>query len=94
MDEGAKLILKEAERLSTDDTEYYKLIKLCDYLSLASGFALIEKRLVAISLRGGINEYTLPTWKSTFENKQYFEEKIRKSIYSLLPNIRENTFNI
>ncbi len=79
--------------LGTDDTDYDKLIKLCDYLSLPSGFVLIEKRLVDIALRGGINEYTIPRWKSTFENKQYFEEKIGKSIYSLLPNVRENTFN-
>lgn len=77
-----------------DDTDYDKLIKLCDYLSLPSGFCLIEKRLVDMALRGGINEYTIPRWKSTFEIKQYFEENIGKSIYSLLPNIRENTFNI
>jgi HD domain-containing protein len=77
-----------------EDTDYDKLIKLCDYLSLPSGFCLIEKRLVDIALRGGINEYTIPRWKSTFENKHYFEEKIGKSIYSLLPNVRENTFNM
>ncbi|MEG0309096.1 MAG: HD domain-containing protein [Clostridium sp.] len=78
----------------TEETDYDKLIKLCDYLSLPSGFVLIEKRLVDIALRGGINEYTIPRWESTFENKKYFEDKMGKSIYSLLPNIRENTFDI
>lgn len=38
------------------------------------------------------NEYTIPRWKEIFEIKKYFEEKIGKSIYSLLPNIKENTF--
>lgn len=74
------------------ETDYDKLIKLCDYLSLPSGFVLIEKRIVDIALRGGINEHTIPRWKSTFEIKNYFEENIGKSIYDLLPNVKENTF--
>lgn len=77
---------------SKDETDYDKLIKLCDYLSLPSGFVLIEKRLVDIALRGGINEYTVPRWKSTFEIKQYFEDKIGESIYKILPGVMENTF--
>lgn len=47
-----------------------------------------------MALRSGVNEYTIPRWKSTFENKKYFEDKLGKSIYSLLPNVRENTFDI
>ena len=75
-----------------EETDYDKLIKLCDYLSLPSGFVLIEKRIVDITLRAGVNEYTIPRWKEIFGIKKYFEEKIGKSIYSLLPNIKENTF--
>jgi hypothetical protein len=78
----------------TEESDYDKLIKLCDYISLPSGFCLIEKRIVDIAMRGGFNEYTLPRWKSTFEIKDYFEEKIGKSIYSLLPGVIENTFEI
>ncbi|EHI99631.1 metal-dependent phosphohydrolase HD sub domain containing protein [Clostridium sp. DL-VIII] len=78
----------------TEETEYDKLIKLCDYLALPSGFVLIEKRIVDIALRGGVNEYTIPRWESIFEIKSYFEEKIGKSIYSLLPNVKENTFGL
>ena len=78
----------------TEESDYDKLIKLCDYISLPSGFSLIEKRIVDIAMRGGINEYTLPRWRSTFEIKDYFEEKIGKSIYSLLPGVVENTFEI
>lgn len=75
------------------ETDYDKLIKLCDYLSTPSGFVLIEKRLVEMALRGGINEYTIPRWNSTFEIKEYFENKIGKSIYKILPGIIENTFD-
>lgn len=77
----------------TEENDYDKLIKLCDSLSLPNGFVIIEKRLVEIALRGGINEYTIPRWKSTFEIKQYFENKMGKSIYDILPGVIENTFN-
>lgn len=72
--------------------DYDNLIKLCDSLSLPEGFCLIEKRLIDMALRGGVNEYTLPRWKSTFEIKEYFETKMGKSIYSVLPGAVETTF--
>jgi putative nucleotidyltransferase with HDIG domain len=78
----------------TKETDYDKLIKLCDYISLPSGFCLMEKRLVEMTLRGGVNEYTIPRWKSTFEIQSYFEQKIGKSIYKLLPRVVENTFEL
>lgn len=77
----------------TEENDYDKLIKLCDYLSQPNGFVLIEKRLVEMALRGGVNEYTIPRWKSTFEIKQYFESKMGKSIYDILPGVIENTLN-
>ena len=78
----------------TEETDYDKLIKLCDYIALDSGFLLMEKRLVDVAIRGGVNEYTIPRWKSSFEIKDYFEQKIGKSIYSLLPGVIENTFGL
>ncbi|WP_234123492.1 HD domain-containing protein [Clostridium hydrogenum] len=77
-----------------EDTDYDKLIKLCDYIALPSGFCLMEKRLVDMAIRGGVNENTLPRWKSTMEIQKYFEGKIGKSIYSLLPGVVENTFKL
>lgn len=77
-----------------EESDYDKLIKLCDYVSLASGFCLMEKRMVDTAIRGGVNEYTIPRWKSSFEIKEYFEKKIGKSIYSILPGVIENTFGL
>lgn len=74
------------------DTAYDKLIKLCDYLAMPNGFCLIEKRLVDIGMRGGINEHTIPRWQSTFQIKSYFESLIGTSVYNLLPDVMENTF--
>ena len=73
--------------------DYDRLIQLCDALALPSGFSLMEKRMVDVALRHGFHEYIIPKWKATFEIKQYFEKLIGTSIYSLLPNVVENTFN-
>lgn len=72
--------------------DYDKLIQLCDALGVAEGYYLIEKRIVDAALRHGINEYTTTKWKATFEIKEYFERKMGKSIYSILPGVVENTF--
>lgn len=72
---------------------YDKLIQLCDVLALPSGFCLIEKRMVDVVMRYGFTDFTLEKWKKTFEIKEYFEGKIGKSIYSILPGIEKNVFN-
>ncbi|HBM81042.1 MAG: HD domain-containing protein [Clostridiales bacterium] len=74
--------------------DYDRLIQLCDVLALPDGFCLIEKRMVDVALRHGIHEGIIPKWKATFETKDYFERKIGKSIYSLLPGVVENTFGL
>lgn len=78
-----------------DDTHfsaYDKLIQLCDALALPTGYCLMEKRMLDVAIRHGVNKYTIEKWKATFEIKRYFEERIGRSIYSILPNVKENTF--
>lgn len=72
--------------------EYDRLIQLCDSLALPDGFCLIEKRLVDVALRYGVNQLTIEKWKRYFQIKAHFEEMIGQSIYSLLPGVIENTF--
>lgn len=74
--------------------DYDRLIQLCDALALPSGFCLMEKRMVDVALRHGVHEHIIDKWKATFETKKYFEEKMGKSIYSVLPGVVENTFEI
>lgn len=78
------------EKVEYDD--YDRLIQLCDALGFIDGYWLIEKRMVDAALRHGITEYTTKKWKATLEIKDYFEEKMGKSIYSFLPGVIENTF--
>ena len=60
---------------------------------MPTGFCLIEKRLMEKAIKSGINELTVEKWKTIISLKQYFETKMGKSIYSLLPGVIKNTFN-
>jgi hypothetical protein len=73
-------------------TKYDSLLQLCDALALPTGFCLLEKRFVDVSLRRGINEYTVARWQAYLDIQQAFEAEIGRSIYTILPGIVENTF--
>ncbi|MBZ9687310.1 HD domain-containing protein [Clostridium estertheticum] len=78
----------------TEYDDYDRLIQLCDALAFIDGYYLIEKRMVEAAIRHGINEYTTLKWNETLEIKAYFEHKIGKSVYSILPGVIENTFGL
>lgn len=75
-----------------DYSAYDELIQLCDVLTTPKGFCLLEKRLVDVGLRYGVNDLTVLKWKATFEIKRKFEDAIGRSIYDLLPGVEETTF--
>ncbi|OPJ63937.1 HD domain-containing protein [Clostridium oryzae] len=72
--------------------DYDRLIQLCDCLAFPNGFTLMEKRMMDVALRYGVNEYSVTKWKATFQVKQYFEDKMGKSVYDVLPMIVKNIF--
>lgn len=90
-DDEFKFVDQFLNKIEFDD--YDKLIQLCDALALPSGFCLIEKRMIDVALRHGLNEYIVTKWKETFQIQKYFEEYMGKSLYSVLPGVVENTFN-
>jgi hypothetical protein len=73
-------------------TDYDRLIQLCDALALPTGFTLIEKRFVDVTMRHGFNDYTIHRWKAYLDLKTYFEKMVDTSIYRVLPNVVESTF--
>ena len=80
-------------RIEFDD--YDRLIVLCDSLAMSAGFVLMEKRMMDVALRyGGVNEHTLAKWRETFRIKAGFDQAIGRSVYSLLPDVVENTFGM
>lgn len=70
---------------------YDILIQLCDAISLPNGACIMEKRFVDVALRNGLSEYTLEKWKAFIKAKKYFDNLCNCNIYSLLPNIIENS---
>lgn len=75
----------------TEYDDYDRLIQLCDVLSLPSGACIMEKRFVDVTLRYGLSEATIGKWKSFIGLKKYFDRLCGCSIYSLLPNVLENS---
>ena len=72
--------------------DYDRLLQLCDALAWPSGFVMIEKRLVDVALRLGINNMTVEKWRAFLRLQEYFEKAIGRSVYSVLPGVVENTF--
>jgi hypothetical protein len=54
----------------------------------------MEKRMLDVGLRYGINEFSLRKWQATFNIKVDFEQRMGCSVYSLLPGVVENTFGV
>ena len=70
---------------------YDRLIQLCDALSLPSGACILEKRLVDVALRHGVNDLSLEKWRAFLQLKQHFARLCRCNLYTLLPNVLENS---
>ena len=49
--------------------DYDRLVQLCDALALPTGFCLLEKRFVDVTLRYGVHPATIDRWKKTLELK-------------------------
>lgn len=82
----------EAFITATEMSEYDRLIQLCDGIAPAEGFCLMEKRIVDVARRYGVNEATVKGWEARFKIKAEFEAAIGESIYQILPGIIEGTF--
>lgn len=74
-------------------TDYDKLVQVCDAISMPRGAVVMEKRFVDVATRHGLPDFTLKKWQSYLKLKEYFDDKAKCNIYTLLPNIIENTFN-
>ena len=71
--------------------DYDRLIQLCDAISLPNGACILEKRLVDVALRHGVTEYSVDKWKAFMQVKKQFDLLCGCNIYTLLPNVLENS---
>ena len=72
--------------------DYDRLVQLCDGLALPTGFCLLEKRFVDVTLRYGVHPATVDRWKAVLDLQTHFEKILGCSIYDLLPGAVENSF--
>lgn len=70
--------------------DYDKLIILCDSLALPDRFCILEQRFIDTSRRYGVFPFSVKRWDATFEIKEYFEQLAGKSIYEIIPEVKEN----
>ncbi len=77
---------------TTTFDDYDRLLQLCDALALPTGFCLLEKRLVDVARRHGLNDTTLARWQALFDLMDHFDRATGDSIYALLPGIVAGTF--
>ena len=85
-----RFVQEYLDGLEYDD--YDRLIQLCDALSLPGGPCLLEKRLVDVALRHGVNALTLAKWRAYVELRRDVEARAGTSVYRLLPGVVETTF--
>lgn len=71
--------------------DYDRLVQLCDSLAQPTGFCLLEKRFVDVTIRYGVHPATIDRWKKILEIKALFEAQIGCSVYTLLPGVVENS---
>ena len=65
-------------------TKYDRLIQLCDAMATGEGIVAIERRMMDIMLRYGIDETSLPRWRQLFAMKAEFEQYMGCSVESAL----------
>lgn len=71
--------------------DYDILIQLCDAISLPNGACIMEKRFVDVALRHGLYDFTLDKWRAFMATKTHFDRLCGCSVYTLLPNVLENS---
>lgn len=86
-----QLIFLDDYLQQTEYDDYDILIQLCDAISLPNGACIMEKRFVDVALRHGLYEFTLDKWKAFMATKTHFDQLCGCNIYTLLPNVLENS---
>ncbi len=58
---------------------------------MTNGACIMEKRLIDVTLRHGLPDFTIDKWKAFMMLKKHFDELCACNIYTLLPNVLENS---
>lgn len=64
------------EKINAVYDDYDRLAHLCDALAMSTGFCLLEKRFVDVTIRYGIHAATMDRWKKILEIKALLRKKL------------------
>ena len=65
-------------------TLYDQLIQLCDAMATGEGIVAIERRMMDIMIRYGVDETSMPRWRKLFAMKAEFERHMGCTVESVL----------
>ncbi len=74
---------------NTEYDMYDKIVQIADCMTLPEGVTLIERRLIDVYIRHGVNEHTIDNWNAVYRTQIEIENKLGYSIYKLFPAIKE-----
>lgn len=72
--------------------DFDRLIQLCDAICTAQGVCLMEKRLVDVALRHGLEPGLDEKWRAFLNLRRDFERRMGASVYSLFDECAVVTF--
>ena len=72
--------------------DFDRLIQLCDAICAAQGVCLMEKRLVDVALRHGLEPGLDEKWRAFLNLRRDFERRMGASVYSLCDECAAVTF--
>ena len=72
--------------------DFDRLIQLCDAICTAQGVCLMEKRLVDVALRHGLEPGLDEKWRAFLNLRRDFERRMGASVYSLFDECAAVTF--
>lgn len=64
-------------------TLYDRLIQLCDAMATGEGIVAIERRMMDIMIRYGVDETSMPRWRRLFAMKAEFERRMGCTVESV-----------
>ena len=68
---------------------YDNIVHLCDLFCLETGFTTIEKRMLDVISRKGMSDNFLNYYNNIQDFKRWIEITIKKNLYDLFPEIKE-----
>jgi len=69
---------------------YDKVVQLGDCMGLPEGITILERRLMDVTLRYGVADFTIEDWQAKLRLQAEIEKLLGHSIYKIFPEVGED----